>query len=128
MLRNLLIITLLVISLSCSTKERHFGKFDFKAFKSDRGSCNEARTKMIDELKNVKEEIKGMSQNEVFDTFGRYDMQLLDERNTKSFIYFLEKGPHCETPKKPSQARTMVLRFNAVSLVNEVEFMQGIPL
>ena len=127
MFHKVLIISILTIFSACSTKERHFGKFDFSAWKSDRNACNAVRTNMVEDLKKLKEELKGLSQNEVFEYFGRYDLQLLDARNTKAFVYFLEKGEQCETTKKTSQARTMVLRFNAVSLVNEVDFMVGIP-
>ena len=112
---------------SCNSKEINLGDFDMETFKKDRGACNGKRTAMIADLKKLQPNILGLSERQIFSSIGRYDFQILDRRNQRYFIYFLEKGPHCEQIQKPSQAQTMALKFNAVGLVKEITFQVGLP-
>lgn len=113
---------------ACSNTTTVIQGLDVSVFKEDRGSCEGKRLALVEKLKKEKEAFLGMTENEVLDLLGRYDVQVLDRRQKKIFIYFLEPGPHCELTQNASDAtQSMAIRFNAVSLVNEVSFQQGIP-
>lgn len=121
-----LIIICCVTIFSC-TQEQHLGQVDLEAFKSDRGGCKNLREKDIANIEAAKDSLLGKSENDIIAILGRYDVQALDSRQKKIFIYYLEKSNQCEGLPAPEKARTMILRFNAVSLVNEVNFQIGLP-
>lgn len=123
-MKKFLILALLVAGCSYS-KPLQIPGFEKTIFSSDRGACKNERTKMRDLLFKNKDLILGISENEVFKTFGRYDYQGLDRKNEKSFVYFLEKGPQCENIQNPTKAEAMTLNFNSIGLVKEVVFNQG---
>lgn len=126
-MRKILIITLLALA-SCQKKKADLGTFDQKTFRTDRGGCEGKREKLIEELKTLRPKILGLTENQVIETLGRYDFQILSRRNEKVFVFYLEKGPHCESIQNPTQARSMILYFNAASLVKEVSFQFGSPV
>jgi len=97
------------------------------AFKKDRGGCAGTREKQIDWLKTHKMTWKGVSSNDLEDILGKPDIQQLADRNQEYYVYFLEKGEHCENIKNPSTARTMAFRFSAMGLTTEITFQQGLP-
>lgn len=98
---------------------------DSAAFKEDRGGCKGERQRQIDLLKENKDRFLGISENEIFKGIGRYDYQVLDRKNEKVFVYFLEPGPQCEQLQQPTQAESLVLYMNAVKLVKEVVIRKG---
>ena len=98
---------------------------DTAAFKSDRGGCGGSRERQIDLLKENLERFPGISENQIFEALGRYDYQVLDQKNEKVFVYFLEPGPQCEQMQAPTQAESLVLYLNAVKLVKEVVIRKG---
>jgi hypothetical protein len=126
-MRKILIITLLALA-SCQNKKADLGTFDQKSFRTDRGACEGKREKLIEELKTLRPKILGLTENQVIETLGRYDFQILSRRNEKVFVFYLEKGAHCENIQNPTQARSMILYFNAASLVKEVSFQFGSPV
>lgn len=111
--------------LSCQPKPIDLGKgFDSEVFRSDRNACKGKRILQKAILVSAKDSLLGHSENELFSTLGRYDLQMLDKRNQKVFIYFLEAGPQCDS--KPTEAASMAIYFNATKLVKEVTFQNGI--
>ncbi|MEN9960607.1 MAG: hypothetical protein RL045_859 [Bacteroidota bacterium] len=117
---------LLLISVSCTNQPDLTG-FDVEGFKKDRGSCLGTREKQIDWLKTHKMTWKGVSSNDLEDILGKPDIQQLADRNQEYYVYFLEKGPHCNQMTNPSKARTMAFRFSAMGLTTEITFQQGLP-
>mgnify|MGYP000001540286 FL=1 len=117
---------LLVLFASC-TNQPDLSGFDVDAFKKDRGGCAGTREKQIDWLKTHKMTWKGVSSNDLEDMLGKPDIQQLADRNQEYYVYFLEKGPHCDNIKNPSTARTMAFRFSAMGLTTEITFQQGLP-
>ena len=113
--------------LTACTKQPDLNGFDVEAFKNDRGSCAGTREKQIDWLKTHKMTWKGVSSNDLEDILGKPDIQQLADRNQEYYIYYLEKGPHCEKIERPSTARTMAFRFSAMGLTTEITFQQGLP-
>ncbi|AFK03220.1 hypothetical protein Emtol_2081 [Emticicia oligotrophica DSM 17448] len=127
-MRKLIVLLVCLSFFSCKKKEANFGKFDLQSFKTDRGGCEGKREKLVEDLKTQKNNILGLTENQVVDNLGRYDFQILSRRNEKVFVYYLEKGPQCEMIQNPTQARSMILYFNAASLVKEVSFQYGSPV
>lgn len=126
-LKKFLLASVLAIALlSCGEAEK-LGNVNLENFKSDRNGCKNLRQIEIDNLMAVQDSLLGMSENEIFNTLGRYDMQILDRRQKKVFIYCLENGEHCQYEDAFPTVRTLALRFNAVSLVNEVSIQVGLP-
>ncbi len=127
-MRNLIVLLFCITLFSCQKKKADLGTFDLQTFRTDRGGCEGKREKLIEELKTLKPKILGLTENQVVETLGRYDFQILSRRNEKVFVFYLEKGPHCEVIQNPTQARSMILYFNAASLVKEVSFQFGSPV
>lgn len=125
-MKFLSILSICFLLFSCG-ESPSLGEVDLNAFKNDRAGCKNLRQQDIDKLKAVKDQLLGKSENEIVDILGRYDIQILDRRQTKMFVYYLEKGDQCIDLKNDGQVRTMVLRFNAISLVREVTFGIGLP-
>lgn len=121
-----LIIFSTIISTSC-TKQPKLEGINLEKWRADKGGCLGERTQTIDKLKALKEEIKGVSSNDLDDYLGKPDVQQLADRNQEYYIYFLEKGVHCQTLQKPSEARSMAVRFSAMGMATEVTFQKGVP-
>jgi hypothetical protein len=126
-MRILTILSLMLFLLTACTKQPDLNGFDVEAFKNDRGSCAGTREKQIDWLKTHKMTWKGVSSNDLEDILGKPDIQQLADRNQEYYIYYLEKGAHCEKIESPSTARTMAFRFSAMGLTTEITFQQGLP-
>lgn len=118
---------LLLVLFTACTNQPDLKGFDVEAFKKDRGACLGTREKQIDWLKTHKMTWKGVSSNDLEDILGKPDIQQLADRNQEYYVYFLEKGPHCDKITNPSQARTMAFRFSAMGLTTEITFQQGLP-
>ena len=114
------------MATSC-IKQPKLESLDLEKWSTDKGGCSGERTKNIDKLKSLKEEIKGTSSNDLDDYLGMPDVQQLADRNQKYYIYFLEKGTHCETLQQKSEAQSMAVRFSAMGMATEVTFQRGVP-
>ncbi|MFT4733140.1 MAG: hypothetical protein ACI9DJ_000109 [Algoriphagus sp.] len=125
-MKQLAIFILFLISVSsCRQKPIDMGaNFDTAAFSSDRKACEGKRELLSPQLEIVKDSLLGYGENKLTATLGRYDLQMLDKRNQKVFIYFLAAGPQCAG--NVSNARTMAVYFNATKLVKEITFQEGI--
>jgi hypothetical protein len=126
-MRILTILSLVLSLLTACTNQPDLNGFDVEAFKNDRGSCAGTREKQIDWLKAHKMTWKGVSSNDLEDILGKPDIQQLADRNQEYYIYYLEKGPHCDNSTNPSSARSMAFRFSAMGLTTEITFQQGLP-
>jgi hypothetical protein len=117
----------LFLLASCSPPPDQLGKLDLVKWRTDRGGCNGVRATLVDDFKTVRQELKGKSSNEIGQILGRPDSEQLDDRNQKFYIYFLEKGVHCEDPKVKTDSRSVALRISAIGLVTEITFQRGRP-
>ena len=117
----------IILLASACTKQPKLESLNLEKWSADKGGCSGERTKNIDILKSLKEEIKGTSSNDLDDYLGIPDVQQLADRNQKYYIYFLEKGTHCETLQKESEAQSMAVRFSAMGMATEVTFQRGVP-
>lgn len=73
---------------------------------------------MRDAIDHEKEKLLSLKQMEVVELLGHPDQNELYSRNQKFFYYFIDPAPTC--PGGDSSAAKLVLRFNAIGLVNEV--------
>jgi hypothetical protein len=125
-LRLFLSILCVINCISCSlTESFDLKNFDKTLFKRDRLACLGNRKEFIASLESQKDDFLGKSENQIYQAIGRYDYQALDNKNEKVLVFFLEKGPQCESIRKRTSAKTLVLKLNSVSLVKEVIFQNG---
>ena len=107
--------------LSCTAPEK-LGSLDLVKWRADRGSCKNERTTQIEAFKSVEAELLGRHIDNVTETLGRPDIHQLASRDQKYYVYFLEKGVHCQDITQKSVARKVLLRFNAIGLLAEITF------
>ena len=119
--------SLLASIWACSSPPDKLGQLDLKKWRGDRGGCNNVRTTLANDFKSEQKQLMGKFVDEVGTILGRPDIHQLGERNQKFYVYFLEKGIHCEDIKKQSKARKVILKFNAVGLLSEITY-QDRPL
>lgn len=126
MLRFVALAGLSVLFFSC-TKQPDLHGFDLDRWRTDRGGCQGQRGTQADQIRALRDELKGVSANDFAALFGRPDINQLADRNQKYYIYFLEPGPHCQDTKQASNARSVAIRFSAIGLATEVTFQRGEP-
>lgn len=115
------------IWVGCSSAPDKFGNLDLVKWRSDRGGCNDVRKGFENDLKQIQDKLLGKHIEEVGSMFGRPDINQLAGRDQKFYVYFLEKGPHCNDIAQKSNAQKLILRFNSVGLLSEITF-QARPL
>ena len=121
------IIVLFIMLAACSTPPDKLGKLDVKKWRQDRGGCKGERTALIADLKSEQKQLLGKFADDIGKILGRPDIHQLGERNQKFYVYFLEKGPQCDDITKKSDAKKVMLKFNAIGLLSEITY-QSIPL
>ncbi len=122
---KIIFLAFLVFTLTNCTKKPNLNNFDLSQWISDKGGCNDMRIKQLEQLKALKQELKGVSSNDILKLFGPPDIQRLSERNQEYFIYFMEKGPHCGAIKPISNSKSVIFRFSAIKLATEITFQNG---
>ncbi len=115
-----------VFLFSC-TKQPDLKGLDLERWRSDRGGCRGQRVAQVGQIRALRDELKGVSANDVANLFGKPDINQLADRNQKYYIYFLETGPHCQDMRQASNARSVAIRFSAIGLATEVTFQRGEP-
>ena len=115
--------------LACSPAPDQFGKLDLKKWRSDRGGCNGVRATLVPSFKSEIQNLKGKTANTIGELLGRPDVNQIADRNQKFYIYFLEKGVHCDQPNPgvKSTSRSVAIRMSAIGLATEITFQNGIP-
>lgn len=117
----------LLLLLTACTHQPNLKEFDLEKWRADRGGCRGLRSTQVDQLKALRQELKGMTANNFAEQFGKPDVNQLADRNQEYYVYFLEAGPHCQDIRTPSEARTVAVRFSALGLATEVTFQRGEP-
>jgi hypothetical protein len=124
MIRYISSVLILAGMLSCSSQPEKLGKLDLKKWRSDRGSCNGLRTTLVNDFKAEQKQLMGKFADEVGEILGRPDVHQLGERNQKFYVYFLEKGTHCDNIEAPSKSSKVILKFNAIGLLSEITYQE----
>lgn len=126
MIRFYILLIALLIS-GCSETPDEFGKLNIKQWRSDRGGCNGIRATLVPAFKAEVQNLKGKTANTIGELLGRPDINQIADRNQKFYIYFLEKGPHCDQPGHKSNSRSVAIRMSAIGLATEITFQNGLP-
>lgn len=113
--------------LSCDTTQDQFGQLDLKKWRGDRGGCNGVRATLLTAFRAEVQNLKGKRTNTIGDLLGRPDINQIADRNQKFYIYFLEKGAHCDQPGVKSQSRSVAIRMSAMGIATEITFQNGLP-
>ena len=127
MIRQIIAIGFISGLMACSSQPDKLGRLDLKKWRGDRGGCKNERTAQSEDFKAEQKQLMGKFIDEVGTILGRPDIHQLGERNQKFYVYFLEKGTHCENSKLNSKAKKVILKFNAVGLLSEITY-QDRPL
>jgi hypothetical protein len=118
------IVFLFLTVCACTNVPDKIGALDLVQWRSDRGGCNDKRKIQLADFKSIEAKLLSEHINDVGVWLGRPDIHQLGRRDEKFYVYFLEKGTHCEDIKKPSIAQKVILRFNSVGLLSEITYQQ----
>lgn len=113
--------------VSCDPPPDTFGRLDLKKWRGDRGGCNGVRATLLPDFRAEIKNLKGKRANTIGDLLGRPDINEIADRNQKFYIYFLERGVHCDKPGAKSNSRSVAIRMSAIGLATEVTFQNGLP-
>ncbi len=123
---KLLFLCLLAGLTNCEPVPDRFGRLDLKKWRSDRGGCQGVRATLVPSFKAEVQNLKGKSANTIGELLGRPDINQIADRNQKFYIYFLEKGVHCDKPGTKSNSRSVAIRMSAIGLATEFTFQNGL--
>lgn len=118
-LRNSIVTILITFFAFSCTKTIDIAGFNEEAWMHDKNGCEGIRSSMLDQLLEIREQLKALDTNEIIAVLGRPDKTRLGERNQKYFIYHISPGEHCEGSLTENN-NTLSIRFNAVGLAYEV--------
>ncbi len=125
--RFLLVVLFTGSLLSCDSAPDQFGQLNLKEWRGDRGGCNGVRATLLPAFKAEVQNLKGKRTNTIGDLLGRPDINQIADRNQKFYIYFLEKGSHCDQPGVKSESRSVAIRMSAMGIATEITFQNGLP-
>lgn len=94
--------------------------FDEEKWKSDGQGCLGHRSEMIEAVRNVKQKLKGMSQEGIQAVLGKPTRHELYRRNQKFFIYQVGPGAQCQNGS--ANATILEIRFDALGRADEIVF------
>jgi hypothetical protein len=121
---HFLLIILTIFAVSCKSVPDKIGSLDLVQWRSDRGGCEGKRNTQLADFKAIEKKLLSEHINDVGVWLGRPDIHQLGGRDQKFYVYFLEKGIHCNDIKKPSFAQKVILRFNSVGLLSEITYQK----
>ncbi len=124
---SLLSAILIVLFASCGPAPDTLGKLNLKGWRDDRGGCNGVRATLVPGFKTEIQNLKSMSSNTIGELLGRPDINQIADRNQKYYIYFLERGTHCDRPTEKSDSPSVAIRMSAMGIATEITFQNGTP-
>ena len=104
--------------LACGKPIPNLAPIDLAQWKEDKSGCNGVRYSLLEEMKNQKDELKGLSEKDIIGLLGRPDRNELYKRNQKFYYYDIEPGKKCAAASKATQQ--LIVRFNAMGMAKEV--------
>lgn len=113
---------IVALTVACSSGPEKLGRLDLRKWRSDRNACDGIRETLAGDFEAEQKELLGKFIDEIGEILGRPDIHQLGERNTKFYVYFLQKGTQCEDIKNKSEAKKVILKFNAVGLLSEITY------
>jgi hypothetical protein len=122
---TLFIIHFTLSIISCSAPDK-IGTLDLVQWRNDRGGCAGQRIKLLKDFEKSEPELLSKHIDTITKALGRPDIFQLGGRDTKFYVYFFETGTHCQDKSKPSIAKRVTLKFNAIGLLSEIKYNSGI--
>jgi len=116
-MKNLAWISLALLFITCGKPLPDLSPIDLGLWKEDKGGCKQLRQTFLEELKNQKDELKGLSEKDIINVLGRPDHNELYKRNQKFYYYDIEPGKSCNDQAAGQQ---LVIRFTAMGYAKEV--------
>lgn len=113
-----LLLSAIVILVSCNSAVPTLEGVDLQAWKNDRQGCLGKRAPFEESLRGQRDKLKGLSEMDVVKLLGRPDRNDLSERNEKYYYFFIDPAPGCEAGD--SAATRLIIRFNATGISREV--------
>lgn len=110
-----------LLLLACSSNTLDLENFDEVKWQSDISGCKGERLSMLKALQEVKDNLKGLNQNELTELLGKPERHELYKRSQKFFYYQISPGESCNEPAP--QDIYLSIRFNATGLAKEVIIM-----
>lgn len=117
-MRKLLSVLILFATFSCGKPLPEFENLNLTEWKDDKNACGAYRSQHIEEIKTQREKLLALDEAQIIKLLGRPDRNELYKRNQKFFMYYLEAGASCTSPKE--SALRLAIRFNAMGLAKEV--------
>lgn len=119
-MQKLLLLSLILVIMSCGKASPTFEGFDLSQWKEDKFGCKGVRLAGRDQLIQQQEKLKGLTEAEIISLLGRPDLNELYKRNQKFYHYFIASQQEC--PDIKTATFKMTLRFNAMGRAKEVAF------
>lgn len=117
-MKNLAWIGLSLLIMTCGKPLPDLAPINLALWKSDKGGCNRQRITFMEEFKNQKDELKGLSEKNIIKLLGRPDHNELYKRNQKFYYYDIEPGKSCDD--QVVTGNQLVIRFTAMGYAKEV--------
>jgi len=111
----------LVLIFGCNSNVEDLKNFNEQTWMADSNGCEGQRLEMIDELVQVQEQLRGLSQTELTKLLGKPDRHELYKRSQKLFYYQISPGKACSADTEENVY--LSIRFNAMGLSKEVIIM-----
>ncbi len=118
---SILKVVLIVLIIGCESSNTEI-PIDGEKWKSDPNGCQGIRMALKDQLIRSKEHLIGLSQQDIIGILGKPDMNQLDNRSKKSYLYFIEGAAECNSDSDKSTK--LVIEFNSINQVRFVTFQK----
>lgn len=115
---SLLSIAILICLITGCAKSDTLGNFDTKKWQKDIKGCSGERTKMIDDLIEVKTKLLGLYQKSIIKLLGQPEEQELSNRSQTYYSYYIDPSTTCENGS--DDPRILEIRFTSLGIANEV--------
>ncbi len=117
-MKNLALTGLALLLIMCGKPLPDLSPIDLDQWKNDKGGCNQLRFTRLEELKNQKDELKGLSEKDIIELLGRPDHNELYTRNQKFYYYDIDPGKNCGGGNE--NGLQLIIRFTAMGYAREV--------
>lgn len=110
-------VSCLTILFSCGNTEIKLDGVDLETWVRDTGGCDGLRAAAADTLERQRDKLLRRNEMEITRLLGKPDENELYVRGQKFYRYYLDPCPVCANAA--DNARSLVIRFNAVGLSSE---------
>ncbi|HEX7013970.1 MAG TPA: hypothetical protein VF191_00565 [Cyclobacteriaceae bacterium] len=116
--RPLFCLLFAVVLFSCRNTEIKLDGVDLEVWARDPGGCSGLRANAAEPLQRQREKLLRLDEMEITRLLGKPDENQLYVHGQKFYRYYLDPSPVCANAG--DNARSLVIRFNAVGLSSEV--------